>query len=86
MVEFRWNEWNLDHATRHGVTPDEAEQLVRHGPARHVGDNKYRVQGRGAGGRFIQVIYLIDPDGTVYIIHARPMVRSEKRRWRRRKP
>jgi uncharacterized DUF497 family protein len=85
-VEFRWNEWNLDHATRHGVTPAEAEVLVRRGPARHVGDNKYRVQGRGTGGRFIQVIYVIDPDATIYVIHARPLAWREKRGRRRRQP
>lgn len=85
-MEFRWNEWNLDHATRHGVAPSEAEALVRRGPARHVGQNKYRVQGRGSGGRYIQVIYVIDPDRTIYVIHARPMAVREKRRWRRRKP
>lgn len=85
-MEFRWNEWNLEHAARHGVTRSETESVVRRGPARHVGQNKYRVQGRGAGGRFIQVIYVIDPDGTLYIIHARPMAGKEKRRQRRRTP
>ena len=28
-MEFRWNEWNLDHVSKHGVTPDEAEYVVR---------------------------------------------------------
>ena len=84
-MEFRWNEWNLDHATRHGVTPAEAESLVRRGPARHVGDNEYRVQGRSAGGRLIQAVYVIDPECTIYVIHARPMTANEKRRRRRRK-
>jgi hypothetical protein len=31
------------------------------------------------GGRFIQVIYIVDPDGTLYIIHARPLTPNEKR-------
>lgn len=83
LVQFRWNDWNLDHATRHGVSPHEAESLVRRGRARHVGDNKYRVRGRGAGGRFIQVIYLIDPEATIYIIHARPLSDREKRQFRK---
>jgi hypothetical protein len=42
-MEFRWNAWNLEHATRHGVFPTESEALVRRGRARHIGDNKYRV-------------------------------------------
>jgi len=84
-VEFRWNEWNLDHATRHGVSPAEAESLVRRGNSRNIGDNKYRVRGRGAGGRFIQVVYVVDPEATIYIIHARPMTEPEKRQFRRRR-
>jgi uncharacterized DUF497 family protein len=84
-VEFRWNGWNLDHATRHGVSTRESESLVRRGPARQIGDNKYRVRGRGAGERFIQVIYLIEPSRSVYVIHARPLTDREKRQYRRRK-
>jgi len=85
-VQFRWNAWNIDHATRHGVSCSEAEALVRRGRARHVGDNKYRVQGRGAGGRFIQVIYVIDPEATIYITHARSLADREKRRLHKRRP
>ncbi|HEY3244606.1 MAG TPA: hypothetical protein VGM03_14795 [Phycisphaerae bacterium] len=77
-MEFRWNEWNLDHANRHGVTPAEAKLLVRRGRARHAGDNKYVVRGGGTGGRLIQVVYVIDPDGTVYVIHACPPGRTRK--------
>lgn len=67
-MEFRWNEWNLDHATRHGVSPGESESLIRRGPPRRLDGNKYR--GRGQGGRLIQAIYIIDPMRTIYVIHA----------------
>lgn len=80
--EFRWDDWNSEHATRHGVSIQEAEALVRRGPARHVGDNRYRVLGRGQGGRFIQVIYVAEPQ-TFYVIHARPMTEREKHQERR---
>jgi uncharacterized DUF497 family protein len=85
-VEFRWNAWNLDHATRHGISSDESETLVRRGPARHIGENKYRVRGRGIGDRLIQVIYVIDQSESLYIIHARPLTDREKRQLRKRKP
>jgi hypothetical protein len=42
------------------------------------------VQGRGGGGRWLQAIYVLDDDGTVFVIHARPMTDREKRRWRRK--
>lgn len=31
----------------------------------------------------IQVIYVVDPDDTLYVIHARPLTDREKRRFRR---
>jgi uncharacterized DUF497 family protein len=87
MVEFRWNDWNLDHVPRHGVSPDEAEAVARGArppyPERRS-DEKWMVRGRGVGGRLVQVVYLLDDDGTLYIIHARPLTDTEKRRYHRR--
>jgi len=87
-MEFRWNAWNLEHATRHGVSPEEAERVVeraRRPYPLHRGDGKWLAVGRGAAGEFVQVVYLLDPDGaTVYVIHARPLTDAEKRRHRRR--
>jgi hypothetical protein len=78
-MKFRWNAWNVDHATRHGVSPAEAESVVRDARKpypRKIGDNKRLVQGRGQGGRFVQVVYILDPDGARYVIHAMPLSRS----------
>jgi uncharacterized DUF497 family protein len=86
-VLFRWNAWNLEHATRHGVGVRDAERIVagaRRPYPEHRGDGKWRVVGRDAGERLIQVIYLVDEDGTIFIIHARPLTGPEKRRHRRR--
>jgi uncharacterized DUF497 family protein len=86
-VEFRWNEWNEEHVAIHGVTPDEAEDVVRaaHSPFPLVdGDERYLVWGPGSGGRLLQVVFVIDADDTVFVIHARPLTEGEKRRYRRR--
>jgi uncharacterized DUF497 family protein len=82
--EFRWNDWNRDHATRHGVSEQEAEWIVRHGQRQRIGHDKYKVVGRDRRQRLIQVIYVIGDDDMVYIIHARPLTDREKRRERRR--
>ena len=85
-VEFRWNEWNLDHVTEHGIDPDEAESVVRNAAPPfplHREDDKWLVWGRGVGGRFVQVVFVIDEDDSVYVIHARPLTEKEKRRHRR---
>jgi hypothetical protein len=52
-MDFRWNEWNLEHVTAHGVTPAEAERVVLlAGKLQRFcrGDNKWAVWGRGVGG------------------------------------
>jgi hypothetical protein len=28
-MEFRWNEWNIEHIGKRGVRPEEAESLIR---------------------------------------------------------
>ena len=85
-MDFRWNEWNVDHIGKHGIRPEEAEVIVRTArrpyPSRR-GDNKWLVWGRGIGGRPAQVIYIEDPDKTVFVIHARPLTDKEKRQYQR---
>lgn len=85
-MEFRWNEWNLEHLAEHGVRPDEAEALVENATRpfpMQPGEGRHLVWGRGDGGRLLQVIYLLDDDGTVFVIHSRPLTRREKHRYRR---
>lgn len=78
-MDFRWNDWNDEHATKHGVSRAEAEAVVRRPPRgypRKRGEGRFLVQGRGQGGRIVQVVYFIDPDGKHYVIHAMPLSRS----------
>jgi hypothetical protein len=88
-MDFRWNDWNLEHATRNGVTPDESEEIVlaaRPPFPEYRGDGKWAVWGKTLAGRLLQVIYVEDDDDTdtAYVIHARPLTDKEKRRLRRR--
>jgi uncharacterized protein len=88
VYEFRWNAWNVDHIAEHGVTPDEAEYVVRNARApypRKVGERKYLVQGQTPSGDYIQVIFFIDSLRLLFVIHARPLRDLEKRRFRRRR-
>jgi len=84
---FRWNGWNVDHVSKHGVEPDDAEEVVLAARApfpSYEGDGKWLVRGQTSSGTYIQVIYVVDSDGRFYIIHARQLTHSEKRRLRRR--
>ena len=77
-MQFRWNAWNEEHATKHGCSIHEIESVVRRpdrGFPRKIGDEKLRVVGRGQGGRRIQAVYIIDEDGTAFVIHAMPLKR-----------
>ena len=85
-MSFRWNEWNTEHIALHGVEPEEAEEAVL-GAAlpypRYRGDGKWLVWGRGSGDRLLQVVFVCDPDDSVFVIHARPLTAAERRRFSR---
>ena len=80
MELFRWNAWNSEHATKHGIAPAESEAVVSDAaepfPWR-LDDARFLVWGT-IGGRWIQVVFLADETtGEIYIIHARPLSRRE---------
>ena len=87
-MEFRWIEWNIDKVVDHGITPEEAEHVVE--GATHPyplcrEDDKFLVWGATSIARLAQVVFLIDEDDMVFIIHARPLTEKEKRRRRRQR-
>ncbi len=86
-MEFRWNDWNIAHIAKHGVEPDEAERVVLRAESPcplYRGDGKWAVLGQGEGGRYLQVVFVLDEGGTVFVIHARPLTARERKRLRRR--
>jgi uncharacterized DUF497 family protein len=86
--EFRWIEWNRDKIAQHNVAADEAEFVINHAkppyPMR-VEDEKRLVWGQARSGRYLQVVYLLAVDDTVFVIPARPPTPREKKRLRRRR-
>lgn len=86
MYGFRWNDWNRDKCDKHNVSPHEAEYVVNH-PARgypkRIQDDKTIVRGQTAEGAYIQVIHVVDPDGTIFVLHSRPLTENERRALRR---
>jgi uncharacterized DUF497 family protein len=85
-MDFRWNEWNREHIAEHGIAQREAEGVVEQAREHewvYRGDDKWQVKGPGLGGRLLQVVFILDDGGTIYVIHARPLTEREKRQWRR---
>jgi uncharacterized DUF497 family protein len=88
IYDFRWNEWNLEKIAKHGVTVEDAEQVVRRAmrpyPQR-IDDGKVLVRGQARSGAYLQVIYVPQENHEVFVIHARPLTENEKTRLRRRR-
>ena len=65
MRRCRWNEWNLQHIAKHGVNAQEVEFVVNHVKPpfpRQIEKQKFLVQGQTAEGRYLHVIFVVDPD------------------------
>ncbi len=79
-----WNEWNTEHATRHGITQDEIEEVCF---SRNFniksGKSKVAVWGQAESGRYILVILGVREYGDYYPISAREMDEREKRSYRK---
>jgi uncharacterized protein len=83
-----WPEERIEHIARHGVTPEEVEQvcfgksLVRR--AKCEGENPvYYVLGQTEAGRYLFCVVIRFPDGNGYPVTAREMTTKEKRRYRK---
>ena len=83
-----WPEERVEHIARHGVTPEEVEDvcfgssLVR--KAKSEGENPvYYVEGQTVAGRYLLCVVIQFPDGNGYPITAREMTGKEKSRFRK---
>ena len=86
-MEFQWKDWNEGHVSEHAVDPREAEEVVREARPPYPlasTDDKFLVWGPTAEGRFLQVVFLVDGEDSVFVVHARPLTEKEKKRYRRR--
>jgi hypothetical protein len=50
---------------------------------RRIGEEKLLVWGPDSAGHLLQVIFVLDEDGSAYILHARSLTEREKRCYRR---
>ena len=85
--DFRWIEWNVGKVAGHGLAVEDVEYVVnnaRRPYPKPIGNEKWLVIGPTLRGKVIQVIYLIDDDDALFVIHARPLTPKERRRRRRR--
>jgi uncharacterized DUF497 family protein len=65
---FSWDEWNVEHIDEHGVSPAEAEHVVKRAEPpfpREIGEGKYKVWGRTQDGRYLQVVFVYRSDDEI---------------------
>ena len=86
IYEFIWPEERVAHIARHGVRPEEVEEvcfgraLVQR--TKSAGANPvYYVLGQTAAGRYLFCVVIRFPDGKGFPVTARPMTRQEQRRF-----
>jgi uncharacterized protein len=77
--EFDWDDDNVEHLMeRHGIHPEEAEQVFYNGPHVRRGRRVYLAYGQDDAGRYLAVIF-VTRGSRVRVISARPMIRWERR-------
>ncbi len=86
--DFVWPEDRVDHISRHGVTPEEFEEVCFGRSlvfrAKSHGENPvYYVLGQTRAGRYLFCVVIQFSDGNGYPVTARLMKPNEKRRFRK---
>ena len=84
--EFIWPADRVDHIARHGIQPDEVEEVCfGHAfvqRASSPGPNPvYYILGQTNAGRHLFCVVIQFPHGKGFPVTARPMTRKEKRRY-----
>jgi hypothetical protein len=85
--ELDWDDNNIEHIARHGVTPQEVEDVCF---GFHIyiyireSDRRYVISGQSAGGRYLNVVIERVGKGVFRPITAFEMSDNYKRRYRKR--
>jgi hypothetical protein len=81
------------HILRHGVTEEEAGDVLRNPGEDRLGRDGSRVAlGQSRAGRYLRVIYVPDPEPasvfviTAYELTGKPLAAYRRRRQRKRRP
>ena len=86
IKEFEWDDNNIEHIARHGVFPDEVEDVafddepwIRKGKK----ETRYML-GYTVGGRYLFVVYILKGKGIARVITSMEMDNKTKKLYRKR--
>lgn len=75
-----WDDWNIEHIARHGVEPEEVEQVCKSKHRANKWKNKvYRVIGQTESGRYLTLFLAPRAKQNYYPVTARDSTLREKR-------
>lgn len=79
-----WDEWNVEHTAKHGVSQDEIEEVcfAKHFDIKN-GTGKTAIWGQSSAGRYLMIILGIREYGNFYPISARDMEEKEKKFYKK---
>ena len=84
-ARLEWDEESIDHIARHGVEPEEVEELLSRRHLWHRGRaGRYVALGRSAAGRYLMAVLARRASGVYHVITARDMTDGERRRFKKR--
>ncbi len=81
-MDFDWDSANVEHIARHGVTPEEAEQVVQNNPldapaVLRNGETRTVHLGQTDAGRVLVVVFT-ERNSLYRVVTARPAKRKER--------
>ena len=87
ITRLMWDEWNVAHIARHGVVPQEVEEVCQSEPLVQQGHHGRRVViGATHTGRMLEVVLDPEPEeGVYYVVTAHPASRKDRALYRKEK-
>ena len=84
--EFEWNDNNIIHISRHGVSPDEVEDVAfDNDPWIRKGRKGTRYMlGHTIAGRYLFIVYVLKSKGIARVITAMDMDKKTRKLYRNR--
>lgn len=86
ITEIIWYEESIFHIDRHGISPEEVEEVCfsRFSRIEKGRDIFYYITGQTESGRYLMIVIKFLKQGKVKVITARDMDPKEKARYKRR--
>ena len=88
LDRLRWDDWNREHIAKHGVLPEEVEEVIAGLPTvRETYKQRLQLVGPTLAGRMLSIVVDAVPGrpSIYYVFSARPASRKERGMYERTK-